>query len=91
MKSAAAGKQEVPTLEENTLYQNLCILGIAPPPRGEGVDLNRTSFRRTNNKGVEYVLYRLHYIIEGKPRTTKVCHLCCAVAPGPLLPQNTRA
>ncbi len=29
MKSGTAGKQEVPTLEENTLYQNLCILGIA--------------------------------------------------------------
>ncbi|GLI65881.1 hypothetical protein VaNZ11_009518 [Volvox africanus] len=69
---ATSGKLEVPTLEEQALYHNLCILGIVHPSlRQEGIDLSRTAFRRSNNKALEYVLYRLYIIIEGKSRAQK--------------------
>ncbi|KXZ46254.1 hypothetical protein GPECTOR_45g124 [Gonium pectorale] len=70
--AAASGKQEVPTLEEQHLYTNLCILGIVNPGlAGQGIELGRTCFRRSNNKALEHVLIRLFTIIEGKARAQK--------------------
>lgn len=68
-----SGRVEVPTLEEQAMYQNLCILGIVNSAlKHEGIELGRTTLRRSNNKALEYVLYRLYSIIEGRTRAQKV-------------------
>eukprot|EP00198_Chlamydomonas_reinhardtii_P010294 XP_001699631.1 predicted protein [Chlamydomonas reinhardtii] len=67
----SSAKLEVPTSDESALYRNFCILGLHLALRQEGFELSPTCFRRSNNKALEHVLYRLFTLIEGKQRASK--------------------
>lgn len=60
--------------EEQLLYQNLCILGLAGVGSKQvfASELTRSSFRKCNTKALEYVLYHLHGVLKGRARSQKV-------------------
>lgn len=77
----SSAKLEVPTSDESALYRNFCILGLHLALRQEGFELSPTCFRRSNNKALEHVLYRLFTLIEGKQRASKVRRRRCSWCP----------
>ena len=67
--------EQPPSLEEQALYHNLCLLGIFQPGHSKGADgteCGRTAFRRSNNKALELVLYSLFTVYRGKAKAQKV-------------------
>ncbi|GAX78522.1 hypothetical protein CEUSTIGMA_g5962.t1 [Chlamydomonas eustigma] len=56
------------TLEEQQLFQNLCLLGLAglSSKNAVGTDITKFSFRRPSSRTLEYVLYQLYSYIIGE-------------------------
>lgn len=82
MKTATPGSRtartDTPSAEELSLYENLCLLGLAgsssAPPTFE---INVYTFRKPNQACIDHVLYSLCSAIKGKSKAQKVGH--CAI------------
>lgn len=72
MKATNAGSAESYSHEDLLLYQNLCILGIKDTAAKNGVELTRTTFKKSSTKALEMVLYHLYVAINGEAKANKV-------------------
>lgn len=68
MKTSRTQAAEACTLEEEQLYNMLCVLGVAgsEQSRKQQVEINKTCFRKPSSKTLEYVMYSLYVLIHGK-------------------------
>lgn len=74
---AAAGGRgtDACTVEEQQLFNNLCLLGLAGPgakPLATGVELTRFTFRKPSTKVLEAVLFHLYVAVWGEAAAQKV-------------------
>lgn len=76
MASAGGRSTDACTVEEQQLFNNLCLLGLAGPgakPLATGIELTRFTFRKPSTKVLEAVLFHLYVAVWGEAAAQKVC------------------
>lgn len=76
MASAGGRGTDACTVEEQQLFNNLCLLGLAGPgakPLATGIELTRFTFRKPSTKVLEAVLFHLYVAVWGEAAAQKVC------------------